>query len=254
MAGKVHVIVLIHYKRLLRGGVGVLLCSLPWRRTGAFLYCAPCLLVLPRTGCRMDLKAFLTNLFKADTPDKEEHASQDSGYTMGFEKLGGDAGVIARSGGTTDEDDVDLEHDDSLPNADLDNQDASPRGLRRIFSRILSSVFPSPSDEEELQAYIPHYRTLPILSGIIIPFCILLEIPGLTAHWYIRTDGSTIVASKPNPPLFDVGIALSILCVVLANACLVLRFLETRIMTMTILCIVFLSIHGKLTNTRPTSR
>lgn len=218
----------------------------------------------------MNLKALLTHLLKEDTPDEEERAdapqtfqatpSQDPGNTKGSAKVASDAGVISRSGGTADEDDVDSEHDDNQEyddtrsNVDLDNQDASPRGLRRICSRILSSVFPSPSDEEEIQTYIPHYRILPILSGIAIPFCILLEIPGLTAKWYIRTDGSTIVASKPNPPLFDVGIALSLVCAVLANVCLVIRFLERRIKTMTILCTLFLSIHGKLTNTCPFSR
>jgi potassium channel subfamily K len=201
----------------------------------------------------MKLKVLLTHLLKKDTPDEEERA--DAPQKVQATPVGIDAG-----GGTTDEDDVDLEqdddqeYDDALPNVDLDNQpNASPRGLRRTFSGILSSIFPSPSDEEEIQAYIPHYRVLPILSGITIPFCILLEIPGLTADWYIRTDGSTIVASKPNPPLLDVGIALSISCAVLANICLVIRFLERRIKTMTILCTLFLSIHGKLTVTFPTS-
>ena len=215
----------------------------------------------------MNLKALLTHLSKEDTPDEEERAgapqkaqgtpSQDPRNIKDSEQVGIDGG---QSGGTTDEDDVDLEHDDdqedddTLPNVDLDNQpDAGPRGPRRIFSRILSSIFPSPSDEEEIQAYIPHYRILPILSGIIIPFSILLEIPGLTADWYIRMDGSTVVPSKPNSPLLDVGIALSMFCAVLANICLVVRFLERRIKAMTILCVLFLSIHGKLTITFPVS-
>lgn len=202
----------------------------------------------------MNLKALLTYLLKEDTTDEEERTGTGSGNTKDAEKVASGANVIANSGGTTDENDEDFEHDDqeyddTLPNANLDNPDASPRGLRRIFSRVLSSVLPHPSDEEEIQAYIPHYRILPIASGIIIPFCILLEIPGLTEHWYILTDGSTIIASKPNPPLIDVGMALSLLCAVLANACLIFRFLEMRIKTMTILCTLFLSIHGKLTIT-----
>jgi len=212
----------------------------------------------------MNLKALLAHLLKEDTPDEEERGdarqefqtppSQHSRNTEDSENLGIDAGVAVQRGGTTDEDHPDVEYndnqeyDDTLPNVDLDNQpNASPRSSRSFFSRILSSIFPSPSDEEEIQAYIPHYRVLPIFSGITIPFCILLDIPGLTADWYIRTDGSTVVASKPNPPLLDAGIALSLLCAVLANVCLVVRFLEKRIKTMTILCILFLSIHGKLT-------
>ncbi|KAH0834750.1 hypothetical protein J3R83DRAFT_10328 [Lanmaoa asiatica] len=214
----------------------------------------PCFIYL------MNLKALLTHLLKNETPDEEERAgasqtfqatpSRDSRNTKDSEKVGGDPSDIAHSGRATNEHDVDLEHDDdreyddALPTVGLDDQThANLRSPRRIFSWILSSAFPSPSDEEEIQAYIPHYRVLPILSGITIPFCILLEIPGLTAHWFIRRDGSTIVASKPNPPLLDVGIALSILCAVLANVCLVVRFLERHIKTMTILCTLFLSIH-----------
>ncbi|KAF8551395.1 hypothetical protein OG21DRAFT_1487004 [Imleria badia] len=200
----------------------------------------------------MNLKALLTHLLKEDTPDEEERVeapSQHSRNTEDSEKV--DAGITTQGGGMTREDDGDLEHDDDqdndddLPDVDLDDDqpDASPRGPRGVFTRIFSSICPSPSNEEEIQAYIPHYRLLPILSGIAIPFCILLDIPGLTADWYIRTDGSTIVASKPNPPLLVVGVALSLLCAVLANACLVVRFLEIRIKTMTILCVLFLSIH-----------
>lgn len=213
----------------------------------------------------MNLKAFLSHLLKKDTPDEEEcvdvpqksqtAASQVSTRTKDPEKVGIDAGVTEQTDLTSREDDGSLEHnddnqeyDDALPDVDLEVQpDTSPRGPRRLFSRIFTFICPSPNDEEEIQAYIPHYRILPIFSGITIPFCILLDIPGLTADWYIRTSGSTIIASKPNPPLLDAGIALSLLCAVLANLCLVVRFLERRIKTMTILCTIFLSIHGKLT-------
>lgn len=212
----------------------------------------------------MNLKELLTHLLKEDTPDVEERgdaqqtskatSSQDLRDTQESEKVANDAGSVSPSGGTIDDDDVASEHDDddeyddALPNVDFDTQpEDGPHGLRSVLSRIWSTVFPSPSNEEEIRAYIPNYRILPIISGIIIPFCILLEIPGLTAHWYIRTEGSTIVTTKPNPPLLDAGIALSIFCAVVANLCLVIRFLEKRIKTMTILCTVFLSIHGKLT-------
>jgi len=214
----------------------------------------------------MDLKALLAHLLKEDIPDEEKRVeapqkfqvtpSQHSRNTGNSENAGVDVGVAAQRSGTTDEDDedVDQERDNTLSNVDFDNQpNASPHSSRPIFSRVLSSIFPSPSDEEEIQAYIPHYRVLPILSGIIIPFCILLDIPGLTEDWYIRTDGPAVIAGKPNPSLLDVGIALSLLCAVLANVCLVVRFLEKRIKTMTILCVLFLSMHGKLTIAFPTS-
>ncbi|KAI9568046.1 hypothetical protein HD554DRAFT_2022737 [Boletus coccyginus] len=205
----------------------------------------------------------LAHLLKEDAPDEEGRVdarqrfqappSQHSRNRKDSENVGVDAGVAAQGGGTTDDGHPDVEYnddqeyDDTLSNVGFRNQpNASPRSSHPIFSRILSSIFPSPSDEEEIQAYIPHYRVLPILSGITIPFCILLEIPGLTADWYIRTDGPTVVSSKPNPPLLDAGIALSILCAVLANVCLVIRFLEKRIKAMTILCILFLSIHDTI--------
>ncbi|CAE6452414.1 unnamed protein product [Rhizoctonia solani] len=53
-------------------------------------------------------------------------------------------------------------------------------------------------DEASRGEYIPNFRWTPILSGIIIPFAILLEIPGLTEHWYIRTIGNKTVETQEN--------------------------------------------------------
>ena len=211
----------------------------------------------------MNLKEFLIHLLKEDAPDEEQSAGQlpSQAAPSAASRNSGDSEKVANDPspgdpnlGTNDDEDIDSEqdndqeYDDKSLEDDLDTQPrARPRGIRSILSRIWSSIFPSPSDEEEIQAYIPHYRVLPIISGIAIPFCILLEIPGLTEHWYIHTEGSTIIAAKPNPPWIDAGIALSILCAVLANLCLVIRFLEIRIKTMTILCALFLSLHGRFT-------
>ncbi|KAG9311807.1 hypothetical protein JVU11DRAFT_8054 [Chiua virens] len=155
---------------------------------------------------------------------------------------------VTHGGRSTDAGDVDLEQEEGLEDYDnvlpVDIQAReSSHPPRRVLSRVLSAVFPSPSNEEEIQAYLPHYRTLPILSGIAIPFSILLEIPGITSDWYTQTEGSTVITSEPNPLLLSVGIALSLFCAVLANVCLVVRFLERRVTKMTILCVVFLSIH-----------
>ncbi|KAF9236056.1 hypothetical protein BU15DRAFT_89330 [Melanogaster broomeanus] len=111
------------------------------------------------------------------------------------------------------------------------------------FSHILAFVFPSLSVDEDIASYVPNYRYAPIISGIVIPFSILLEIPGLTDRWYIRTDGATIVETRPNPVVLGIGLGFSMACALLANACLIMRFLEKRVKTMTILCTVFLSIH-----------
>lgn len=89
------------------------------------------------------------------------------------------------------------------------------------------------------------YRNLPIFSGIMIPFSIMLSIPSLTGHWYIRTgpDHQTLEV-RPNPLLLDVAMGFSMACGILANICLVIRFSERRIKLMTDLCIMFLSLHG----------
>lgn len=113
-----------------------------------------------------------------------------------------------------------------------------------LYSRIKAYIWPPREQSAEYDILIPNYRWTPIMSGIIIPFSILLEIPGLTERWYIRTEGFQTVETKPNPVILDVALAFSILCALIANVSLVLRFLEKRVQTVTLLCIVFLTIHG----------
>jgi potassium channel subfamily K, other eukaryote len=121
-----------------------------------------------------------------------------------------------------------------------------PRGLEpsdhpSLMVRIKSFIFPPSSDDS---SFVPNYRCTPLISGIVIPFSILLEIPALTGHWYIRTEDNDIVETRPNPAILDVGLALSMACAVIANICIIVRFLEKRVVTMTLSCILFLSIHG----------
>ncbi|THH32071.1 hypothetical protein EUX98_g2126 [Antrodiella citrinella] len=111
-----------------------------------------------------------------------------------------------------------------------------------FFTRAKDFVFP-PEDPAALERFIPNYRWTPIISGVVIPFSILLEIPGLTERWYIRTEGNETVETEPNPPILDAAIAISLACAVVANICLVLRFLEKRVRTTTLLTIAFLTIH-----------
>ncbi|KAG8923316.1 hypothetical protein FRC02_011223 [Tulasnella sp. 418] len=91
--------------------------------------------------------------------------------------------------------------------------------------------------------FVPNYRYLPILSGILSPFAILLEIPGLTERWYIRTEGHKTVETKSNPTILKIGMAASMVFGVLANAALITRFLEKRVKAMTIICMLFLVLH-----------
>ena len=114
--------------------------------------------------------------------------------------------------------------------------------LPRWLLKIKEVLFASHDDHDE---YVPNYRRLPIISGSLIPFSILLEIPGLTEHWYVRTDGNQIVETRPNPPLVIVAMSFSMALALLANAALVYRFLERRVKASTIVCIIALTLHGK---------
>ena len=85
------------------------------------------------------------------------------------------------------------------------------------------------------------YRILPIITGVLIPLSILLSIPSLTSHWYVQTDGKE---APPTPLYLIFAMSLSMVCGVLANICLVLRFAERSIKKMTLLCIILLSMNG----------
>lgn len=121
--------------------------------------------------------------------------------------------------------------------------DTSLSTTASIYSRVKTFIFP-PEDPDALEQFVPNYRYTPIIAGIVIPFSILLEIPGLTEHWYIRTEANSIVETQPNPPILDVGLGISMACALIANICLILRFLEKRVKTMTLFSIIFLTLHG----------
>jgi potassium channel subfamily K len=163
----------------------------------------------------------------------------------------------------------DLDDDDDALNEDVDDADdddpldLNPRRFRRFssiqtavtsfsrsftfvdqptwFQKFRYFVFPP---KEDIESFIPNYRYIPILSGFLIPFCILLEIPGLTQHWYVRTENNEVIEQRANPVILDVGVGISLACAVIANLCLITRFLERRVKTMTILCAAFLTFHG----------
>ncbi|GAA5868527.1 hypothetical protein JCM3774_005417 [Rhodotorula dairenensis] len=86
-------------------------------------------------------------------------------------------------------------------------------------------------------------RYLPIISGLACPFSVLLEIPGLTEPWYVKTYGYTVIDTRPNPVLLDIGLAFSLALGVAANICLVARFLEFRPKRFTLAAILALSLH-----------
>ncbi|KDR68339.1 hypothetical protein GALMADRAFT_256966 [Galerina marginata CBS 339.88] len=142
------------------------------------------------------------------------------------------------------EKDVERNSPDPIPRA---QQSENDQGLRRRPASL------DLADSEGLRAFLDGpdnadstrtYRLLPIFSGIMIPFSIMLSIPSLTGHWYIRTgDNNVLLETRPNPPLLDAAMGLSMGCGVLASTCLVIRFAERKIKLTTMLCIIFLSLH-----------
>ncbi|KAJ4466998.1 hypothetical protein J3R30DRAFT_3579783 [Lentinula aciculospora] len=102
---------------------------------------------------------------------------------------------------------------------------------------------PDPQNDPSGSSFIPNYRYTPIFSAVIIPFSILLEIPGLTGNWYIRTVNNQTVEKRSNPILLDVALGISMGCALVANVALIVRFLEKNVKLMTIVCVVFLTLH-----------
>ncbi|KAF8804602.1 voltage-gated potassium channel [Phlegmacium glaucopus] len=130
-----------------------------------------------------------------------------------------------------------MAHNRFIPSRLSSSFKARGHGLKHTLFNGLST-----STHESHQS--PTYRGLPIISGVLIPFSILLSIPGLTARWYIKTDENHVTLdTRPNPLLLDLGMGFSMACGVLANICLVVRFAERNVLWMTWLCIVFLTLH-----------
>ena len=70
-------------------------------------------------------------------------------------------------------------------------------------------------------------RKTPIFSGLLAPFSIVLEVPGLTSKWYAKIDENGIVERFiDNPTILTVGLAISLGAAVVGNAAIILRFLE----------------------------
>ncbi|GAC94432.1 potassium channel [Pseudozyma hubeiensis SY62] len=70
-------------------------------------------------------------------------------------------------------------------------------------------------------------RKTPIFSGLLAPFSIVLEVPGLTSKWYAKIDQNGIVERFiDNPTILTVGLAISLSAAVVGNLAIVLRFLE----------------------------
>lgn len=115
--------------------------------------------------------------------------------------------------------------------------------LPKWLVKVKESLFTSHREHEQI---LPNFRRAPIISGSLIPFSILLEIPALTEPWYVRTYNNQTVETRKDPPLVIISISISMALAVLANVALIFRFLGRHVKRNTIICIVALTVHGKL--------
>jgi potassium channel subfamily K len=143
-------------------------------------------------------------------------------------------------------------------------QPDSSLGLPRTYTtNTMNRALPNITDDEPEHATPKlHFRYAPLLAGVLIPFSILLEIPGVTERWcvrhpryymklstefparYVKTYGDNVIGTRPNPLILDIGLGFSMASAILANVALIARFLNWRIRLTTLVCIVLLSFHG----------
>ena len=195
-------------------------------------------------------------------PEKGDSNGSGAGQDEAFDRDSDDGGDAEQEG---------EELDDVDENGEIDtgegagNERRSGRGVPLTSTGTMSSIstsnFPRPSlpgwlvktkeflfcsrdgDSEE---FLPNYRRAPLISGNLIPFSILLEIPGLTQPWYVRKYGRQTVEARPNPPWVIASMSISMTLAVLANIALTYRFLERRVKRNTVICIIALTLHGSL--------
>ncbi|TKA52321.1 hypothetical protein B0A53_04789 [Rhodotorula sp. CCFEE 5036] len=161
----------------------------------------------------------------------------------------------AGAGETTDDDEDEevAAEEEAINEEEADDRAQHPEGVTGLLSGILRwrqhHQKPSPGAEAAAQSPLDPLATtvdsryLPIISGLACPFSVLLEIPGLTEPWYVKTYGYTVIETRPNPVLLDVGLAISLTLGVVANVCLVARFLEFRPKRFTLFAILALTLH-----------
>lgn len=165
--------------------------------------------------------------------------------------------------GPEDVEDLDDFEDDVDEGQQDEQQPTRRQGVPLTFTATTSSsitVFSRPTlpkwlvkikevlfcSHKEHDQTLPNYRRTPIISGSLIPFAILLEIPGLTQHWSVPTSGNQTGETRSDPPLVYVSISISLALAVLANVALILRFMERHVKRNTIICIISLTVHDIL--------
>ncbi|KAJ3561435.1 hypothetical protein NP233_g10198 [Leucocoprinus birnbaumii] len=116
--------------------------------------------------------------------------------------------------------------------------------FRDLSCTLRARIF---SENQTLDIQSTGFRVLPLISSVFVPFAILLAIPGLVDHWYIRTNvNHQVIEYEENPMYLRTMLALSMACAVITNICLLIRLLEKMVKKMTFVCIAALSIHDIL--------
>ncbi|UZJ53111.1 hypothetical protein CBS101457_002431 [Exobasidium rhododendri] len=150
--------------------------------------------------------------------------------------------ALSDIGTTNDEEDVDDDDDDARSTtlteaSDMSDSEAFDTSRRRskyapsFISRRRERrrLRKREREEEDIKddIEVKSYRRTPVLTGVIAPFSIMLEIPGFTSRWYVRQNAMQLgVYYKPNPPILDVGLAFSLTSAVIANVAILGRFSE----------------------------
>ncbi|CAD6893594.1 unnamed protein product [Tilletia laevis] len=157
----------------------------------------------------------------------------------------------ARRKQSQDRDDADVEAEadgDGDGDAGQDGEDGNTRSEAGATDDLDEEEDDNDADSEEDEAKVHVYRKTPIISGIMAPFSIMLEVPGFTSTWYVSTGREVTEAIYVlNPVLLDVGLSISMVFAVLANLCIILRFLEVmRPKKSTLIAMVLLTLHDAI--------
>lgn len=99
------------------------------------------------------------------------------------------------------------------------------------------------TDHDDTTMVEPKYRWTPVISGIVIPFSILLEIPGLTEPWYVRIVNNVPVEYQNNSTLLEVALGISMFFGLCANVAIIVRFMEKKVYWSTIAAIICITSH-----------
>ena len=57
-------------------------------------------------------------------------------------------------------------------------------------------MLPPGESDAALKRFASNYRWMLIVSRVVVLFALLLEVPGPTEHWHIRTEANQVVETR----------------------------------------------------------